>query len=157
VNRHFRIAPVKREIVVAAGCAEAFNFFALSIDVWWPKHLATGTPPVVSMHLEPMLGGRFWKQLASGESLHIGQVTAWEPPHHIVIAWQLGSDRTLVSLERSSEVEITFQSVDGGTHVELEHRNFENLGADGRPTRNAVASGWATVLPTFAASVKSLR
>jgi hypothetical protein len=52
----------------------------------------------------------------------------------------------------ASEVEVRFVAdLSGHTRVELEHRNFERMGAaDGEIMRNGVDGGWPGILDLFA-------
>src|SRR5260370_21387064 len=74
----------------------------------------------------------------------------WEPPERFVISWDLNSnwkpDTTV-----SSEVEVRFIAQGPqATLVELEHRNFERLGAEaGASLRKDVAGGWPGMLGHF--------
>jgi hypothetical protein len=50
-----------------------------------------------------------------------------------------------------AEVELTFQPVDGGTEVGLEHRNLERFRKQTATWTAAVAEGWRRKLDEFAA------
>ena len=74
----------------------------------------------------------------------------WEPPHRFVVSWDINSqwkpDTTV-----SSEVEVRFIA-DGpeATVVELEHRKFEQMGAEaGESMRRDVDGGWPGILELF--------
>jgi uncharacterized protein YndB with AHSA1/START domain len=77
-------------------------------------------------------------------------VLVWEPPQRFVISWDLNSnwkpDTTV-----SSEVEVRFIAQGPqATLVELEHRNFERLGAEaGASMRKDVDGGWPGMLEHF--------
>ena len=62
-------------------------------------------------------------------------VFSWAPP---VWTW-------------ATEVEVRFTpDGDDATTVQLEHRGFEALGADGQGTRDGSANGWPAVLDAYA-------
>jgi len=55
--------------------------------------------------------------------------------------------------EQATEVEVRFTGQDNGTTlVEIEHRGFEQLGAEGEARREANRVGWETLIPRFAAA-----
>ena len=51
--------------------------------------------------------------------------------------------------EVAQEVEIRFQDTDGGTRVELEHRDWEVFGAEAASKREQYNSGWEFVLGRY--------
>ena len=76
-------------------------------------------------------------------------VTVWEPPHRLVYLWHLRQDRA-----DATEVEIRFlPHGEAATHVEIEHRGWEALGAQGEDRRDRNHGGWATLLPHYVAAV----
>ena len=77
-----------------------------------------------------------------------------EPPQRLIVGWQLNSywkfDANLMS-----EVEVRFIPKGNNTLVELEHRNFEVLGAEGGASmRKDVDGGWPGLLELFAAEAQ---
>lgn len=79
----------------------------------------------------------------------------WEPPHRLVLAWQISAewafDPALVT-----EVEVRFSAQpDGRTRVELEHGRLERYGELAGQMRDAYDSpgGWQGLLDGFARSV----
>ncbi len=97
--------------------------------------------------------GWCWRAASAGESSNEppsgtehdwGEVTAWEPPHRFVYLWHLRRDRA-----DATEVEIRFVPDGEATRVEIEHRGWERLGAEGREWRDRNMGGWSTLLPHF--------
>ena len=90
--------------------------------------------------------------------MRLGHGLAWDPPHRVVLAWQIdGSWQYQADLAKSSEVEVRFtQESDGTTRVDLEHRHLSRHGADAGAIRTAVDSpnGWTGLLQLFAARVE---
>jgi uncharacterized protein YndB with AHSA1/START domain len=88
----------------------------------------------------------------------VGKVLVWEPPERFVISWDLNSnwkpDTTV-----SSEVEVRFTAQGPqATLVELEHRNFERLGAEaGASMRKDVDGGWPGMLEHFKREAEASR
>src|SRR5215813_7529436 len=109
-----------------------------------------GKPPMQTAVLELRLGGRWYELSADGSQADVGKVLVWEPPQRFVISWDLNSnwkpDTTV-----SSEVEVRFIAQGPqATLVELEHRNFERLGAEaGASMRKDVDGGWPGMLEHF--------
>ena len=78
-------------------------------------------------------------------------MTVWEPPSRLVYLWHLRRDRA-----DATEVEIRFLDRAGaGTRVEIEHRGWEALGADGEDWRDRNHGGWATLLPHYVAAAET--
>ena len=124
--------------------------FTAGLDRWWPRKGTIGTSPLKTVTIEPRLGGRWYEVGEDGSQADVGKVLIWEPPHRLVVSWDINSnwkpDTTV-----SSEVEIRFVA-DGkdATLVELEHRNFERMGAEaGASMRRDVDGGWPGILEAF--------
>ncbi len=150
MTKTIQIAPVNKTLVVKASQAKAFDVFTNGIDRWWPKSHGIGSTPVVQSIIEPRLGGRWYTRHADGSEAVVGHMRVWEPPHRIVFGWEINAswkpDSTV-----SSEVEVRFIAMDQNTtRVELEHRNFENLGKEGgEKMRSDVNGGWPGLLELY--------
>ena len=150
MNRTVTIAPVRKSIRVNANQAHAFEVFTSGLGRWWPRTHTIGKPPMQTAVLEPRLGGRWYELSEDGSQADVGKVLVWEPPERFVISWDLNSkwksDTTV-----SSEVEVRFVAQGPqATLVELEHRNFERLGAEaGASMRKDVDGGWPGMLEHF--------
>jgi len=105
--------------------------------------------------IEARLGGRCYTTQDDGTDCDWGQILAWDPPHRLVIAWQITHEWGYQpDLAKSSEVEIQFSpDPGGGTRVDLEHRHFERMGPEGDTMRIGVGGpgGWAGLLEMFKA------
>ena len=149
------VAPVRKSITVKADVARAFRVFTAEFDTWWPRSHHIGKTPMTRSILEERAGGRCYSQHEDGSECDWGRVMTWEPPHRVVIAWQLRGDWTFEpDLAQSSEVEIRFTPESGGkTRVDLEHRHIERHGATAAAVRTGVDSpnGWTGLLELFAA------
>jgi uncharacterized protein YndB with AHSA1/START domain len=150
------IAPVRKSVRVNATQQHAFEVFTSGLGRWWPRKTGIGKPPMKTAVLEPRLGGRWYELSEDGSQADVGKVVVWEPPHRVVFSWDINSkwkpDNTV-----SSEVEVRFRA-DGpnATQVELEHRNFENLGAEGGASmRKDVDGGWPGILGHFKTAAES--
>src|SRR5579864_4561748 len=113
-----------------------------------------GPAPMVDFILEGKAGGRWYELDQDGTQCDTGHILVFEPPHRVVLAWQL-NDRWQYDPDPShaSEVEIRFVA-EGPSHtrVELEHRGFERHGAAADAVRDSMDSpdGWTAVLEIFA-------
>ena len=78
---------------------------------------------------------------------------AWEPPHRLVVTWQInGHWQYDPDPAHASEIEVRF-SADGPdqTTVSLEHRHLDRL-VDGQALRDGITGGggWASLLELLA-------
>jgi len=147
------IAPVRKTLVVNATPQQAFEVFTAGIDRWWPKSHGIGTAPVRESVIEPFEGGRWFTRHEDGSEAVIGHVRVWQPGERFVVGWEIGPDwKPDGRVALASEVEVRFVPEDAGrTRVELEHRNFERMGAEGgAKMRQDVGGGWPKLLELFA-------
>ena len=145
-----KIAPVRKSIRVNASPSHAFEVFTSGLGRWWPRDKGIGKLPMKAAVMEARLGGRWYELAEDGTQTNVGKIIAWEPPHRFVMTWDINGewkpDTTV-----SSEVEVKFIP-DGanGTRVELEHREFEHMGAEaGEKMRKDVDGGWPGMLERF--------
>ena len=147
------IAPVRKTIRVRADVAHAFDVFTMGIDRWWPRSHHIGQSPMTRIIVEPRAGGRCYSEQEDGTECDWGSVLVWEPPHRVVLAWQITTEwRFEPELARSSEVEVRFTpEADGTTRVDLEHRHLERHGAGAETMRAGVdaSGGWGSLLELF--------
>jgi uncharacterized protein YndB with AHSA1/START domain len=153
VNRTIEIAPVRKSVVVEANPEQAFAVFTAGIDRWWPRTHGIGATPVKESILEPFVGGRWYARHEDGAEVVVGHVLVWQPAERLVVTWEISADwKPDPRPAFTSEVEVRFTAEAGGrTRVDLEHRNFERLGAaGGEKMRKDVDGGWPTLLDLFA-------
>jgi hypothetical protein len=145
------IEPLRLSFDVGCSQAHAFDVWTTQISRWWPvDHTVSGESGLVVV-LEGRPGGRILERTPAGGEFEWGEITVWEPPSRLAYLWHLRRDRA-----DATEVEIRF--VDCGnstTRVEIEHRGWERLGAQGQDWREANLAGWSTLVPHFAAAVAS--
>ncbi|HEY8846430.1 MAG TPA: SRPBCC domain-containing protein [Candidatus Limnocylindrales bacterium] len=142
------IEPIRLAFEVACPVERAFEVWTADIDRWWPAdHTVTGVGDLLVV-LEPRPGGRIFERTPGGVEHDWGEVTIWEPPNRLGYMWHLRRDRA-----DATEVEIRFvPSGAAATRVEIEHRNWERLGADGETWRDRNRGGWETLLPHYVAA-----
>jgi len=158
VNRTIRIAPVRKTIVVQGTPERAFAVFTAGLDRWWPKSHNIGSAPIRESVIEPFVGGRWYSKCEDGSEAVVGHVSVWQPAERFVVSWEISAQwKPEARVALASEVEVRFVAdAAGGTRVELEHRNFERMGAaDGETMRKGVDGGWPGLLELFARQVSA--
>jgi uncharacterized protein YndB with AHSA1/START domain len=153
MNPTVSIAPVRKSVVVQATPPRAFKVFTARIDRWWPKSHGIGAAPIRESIIEPFVGGRWYTRCEDGSEVVVGHVRVWQPGAHLVVSWEISAAwKPDARVALASEVEVRFiAEPDGRTRVELEHRNFERMGAaEGETMRKGVDGGWPTLLALFA-------
>ena len=155
MNRTIEIAPVRKSVVVDASPPQAFAVFTSGIDRWWPKSHGIGATPIAQSVIEPFVGGRWYTQHEDGSDVVLGHVRVWEPAQRLVVSWEVSAEwKPDPRPAFTSEVEVRFTAEAGGTRVELEHRNFERLGAAaGEKMRKDVDGGWPAILDLYVKDV----
>jgi len=150
VTTTVKIAPVSKSIRVNVAPAHAFEVFTSGLGRWWPRDHGIGKKPMKTAVMETRLGGRWYELAEDGSQATVGKIIVWDPPRRFVMTWDINSqwkpDTTV-----SSEVEVRFIP-DGvnATRVELEHRKFEQMGAEaGESMRKDVNGGWPGMLERF--------
>jgi uncharacterized protein YndB with AHSA1/START domain len=153
--------PVRKTIHVQVSPERAFAVFTEEFDSWWPRTHHIGKSPMKKAIVEGKPGGRCYTEQADGTDCDWGTVLVWEPPHRIVLAWQITHEWGYQpDLTQSSEVEVRFTpAADGGTRVDLEHRHLERHGEGAAAMRTAVdsAGGWSGLLQLYAAQVERVK
>ena len=140
------IEPIRLTTRVRQQAADAFRLFTEGIGSWWPLHegYSYGGAQAKEVHLEPIVGGRFYELLINGDEVEVGRVLACEPPRRIVFTWR-GTE-----WPAATEVEVSFAPEDGVTRVDLVHRGWERLGPAADEQRRAYMNGWPGVLARYA-------
>jgi uncharacterized protein YndB with AHSA1/START domain len=144
---------VRQSVVVRAPLERAFDVFTAGMSAWWP--MAThkiGSAPMVAAVIEPRTGGRWFERGDDDSECDWGRVLVWEPPHRVVLDWQLNADFGF-DPDLHTEIEVRFTPAGAdGTRVELEHRGLDAYGARTAEMRDSFGSdgGWAGLLRRFA-------
>jgi uncharacterized protein YndB with AHSA1/START domain len=133
---------------------KAFAFFTESFSDWWPTAHHIGEADMAEAILEPRVGGRWFERGVDGSECDWGRVRVWEPPHRIVVTWQInGHWQYDPDPARASEIEFRFTAESPEqTALTLEHRHLDRL-TDGKAMRDTIVErggGWSTVLARFA-------
>ena len=127
----------------------AFDVWTSKIARWWPADHSVSGENGLQVVLEGRPGGRIFERTATGTEHEWGEVVVWDPPSRLAYLWHLRRDRA-----DATEVEIRFiDQGDSTTRVEIEHRGWERLGAQGQSWCDANKDGWSTLLPHYIAAI----
>ncbi|HLF59874.1 MAG TPA: SRPBCC domain-containing protein [Acidimicrobiia bacterium] len=142
------IPAVLRTVEVSIAPEGAFDMFTRRMGEWWPflSH-SIAEERAVGVRFEEWYGGKVLELVDDGTEWEWAEVMAWEPPHRLVLAWHPTPEPTV-----STEVEVRFSAIDGGTRVELEHRGWERLGEVAMTARVDYDQGWLPVLSLYQAA-----
>ncbi|XRQ08701.1 metalloregulator ArsR/SmtB family transcription factor [Actinomadura welshii] len=146
--------PVLRgTVTVRASVHHAFGVFTHSFRAWWPHRFHFGRWDSAEVILGPGAGGRWYERGEDGGECDWGRVLIWEPPHRLVVTWQISGRWEFDPVpEHASEIEVRFvRDAPGLTTVDLEHRNIGRV-VGGRDVYGALAGcgGWTVLLARFA-------
>jgi uncharacterized protein YndB with AHSA1/START domain len=147
---------IRHAVTVPVRPQHAFAVFTERMAQWWPREYTWSGATLAHVGMEPRAGGRWYERDTRGAEQVWGTVRAWEPPHRVVLSWQISPTRLPeADPSHASEIEVRFHAAgDDATRVELEHRDFirhgEDVAADYRAGMDSPA-GWPTILARFAA------
>jgi uncharacterized protein YndB with AHSA1/START domain len=133
----------------------AFQFFTESFKAWWPPQYHIGRADLAEAVLEGRVGGRWYERGVDGTECDWGHVRVWEPPHRLVVTWQInGYWQYDPDPGHASEVEVRFTATGPNqTLVEVRHDQLERLVA-GQQLRDGITGGggWPSLLEAFAST-----
>jgi uncharacterized protein YndB with AHSA1/START domain len=135
---------VRKSVVVSPSPEQAFELFTERKTDWWPyeSHAASGEKPDEVVY-EKRVGGRVYDRLSGGRENQWATVLAWEPPHRVVIEWQVNPANP------ATELEVRFTPEGDGTRVDLEHRGWERYGEGAQESFGSYDTGWDFVLSRY--------
>jgi len=144
MNDALVIEVVRKSVTVDCAVEEAFRIYTAEATSWWP----TGSHSIYGEQVEEVVfeeraGGEVYELAASGERAHWATVLEWDPPHRLVLAWEVTPSVV------GTEVEIRFLPEGEGTRVELEHRGWERLAERVEEKRHEYDTGWEYVLGEY--------
>ena len=147
-------------ITVNAPIDRAFHAFTSSLDGWWPREYHIGPVDMAEAILEAGQGGRWYERGVDGSECDWGRVLVWEPPHRLVVTWQInGRWQYDPDPAHASEVEVHFTAIAADrTSVQLEHRYIERL-VEAEALVDGIeqqGGGWNSLLQRFAQMLASL-
>lgn len=148
-------APIRKSILVRAPQERAFRVFTSRMGTWWRPDYHIGKTPFADVVMEPHAGGRWFERDADGVECEWGKVLVWEPPAHVILAWQLDANWQY-DPDFVTELEISFTAEgEATTRVDLEHRGLDRYGDRIDETRGVydAPNGWTGILTGFAESI----
>jgi len=150
------IPAIQGKVTVNAPIERAFRIFTESFTTWWPADYHIGQADMAEAIIEPREGGRWYERGVDGSECDWGHVLAWQPPHRLVVTWQInGQWQYDPDPEHASEIEVRFTPEGSDqTTVDLEHRLIHRL-VGGEAIRDSISGGggWSAVLAQFAKAV----
>lgn len=143
--------PVRWTGVVPGSPERAFRAFTAEMGAWWPTATHSVEPGrVTTVVVDEHVGGTIRERRDDGSEAAWADVTVWDPPHRLGLAWYAGSDRADTST--ITDVEVTFRDRgDGSTEVVLVHTGWERLGDRAAEQRESYETGWPIVAGRYAA------
>ncbi len=151
MNTSTTVPAVRRSVTVNATIEKAFSVFTGSFATWWPRYQINPNG-YEGAYIEPRVGGRWFERAPDGSECDWGRVLAWEPPHRVLLSWQLtGEYEYDEDPEHATEVEVRFIAEGpSATRVDLVHSKLEravsgvelaaSVGGDG---------GWGMILRRY--------
>jgi DNA-binding transcriptional ArsR family regulator/uncharacterized protein YndB with AHSA1/START domain len=148
---------VAKTVRVNAPLAVAFDVFVG--QQWWPvatHHLAH--PAGNEVVLEPFEGGRWYEQTTDGQQTDWGTVLAWQPPHRLLLTFQVSAEWTVENdPARGSQIEVTFTPEgENATRVDLTHRRLEHYGQQAERMRQILDDKGGEPLQAFARHIAAV-
>ena len=145
------------DIIVDVPVKHAFRVFTEQFDEIKPREHNLLAAPIVQTVLEPRVGGTVYDVGADGSRCTWARVLAYEPPHRLVISWDITPSWQVESNpDRTSEVEIRFTAeAPERTHVVLEHRHLDRHGEGWQGfTDLGSGAGWPLYLERYRAATQ---
>jgi uncharacterized protein YndB with AHSA1/START domain len=144
------IEPIRLSFDIDCPIEHAFEVWTGRIAHWWPADHTVSGEADLTVVLEGRQGGRIFERRTNGTEHDWGEITIWEPPTRLGYTWHLKRDRA-----DATDVEIRFVALDrSATRVEIEHRSWERLGAEGESWRDRNLGGWTSLIPHFVAAAR---
>jgi uncharacterized protein YndB with AHSA1/START domain len=120
----------------------AFATYVKRIGEWWDPRYTSSPTTLLSVVIEPRVGGRVYAKHSDAGDHDWGSVTVWEPGRRLVYTFTLAQDPRY-----PSEVMVEFAGVGSRSSIRLAHGGWtsENSGA------RTKFSDWPGILDRFAA------
>jgi uncharacterized protein YndB with AHSA1/START domain len=152
---------VRQSIVVDAPIERAFDVFTSRFGDFKPREHNLLGADIAETVFEPRVGGYLYDRGVDGSECRFARVLAYEPPHRVVMSWNIGPSWQLeTDPARASEWEVRFTAeTPERTRVELEHRHLDRHGEGWQRVRGSVAGadGWPLYLQRYAERVAEVR
>jgi uncharacterized protein YndB with AHSA1/START domain len=140
--------------VVERPIERAFRAFTEGFGAFKPPEHNLLNVEIAETVFEPHVGGNLYDRGTDGSVCRWARVLAYEPPHRVVISWDIGPRWQLeTDRDRTSEVEVRFVAETAErTRVELEHRNLDRHRDGWESLREGLAGdeGWPLYIRRYA-------
>ena len=145
--------PMRHAVTVAVPPERAFELFTTGIGSWWPlddysravSEFAADGLRAVRLEFQARDAGSLLEHVSDGRVLPWAEVTTWDPPRRVVLAWRPHS-----LPEPPTELDVSFEPQRDGTLVRLEHRGWNRVSQRFRDELYGVyARGWPTTMERF--------
>jgi uncharacterized protein YndB with AHSA1/START domain len=140
------------DITVDVPVEHAFQVFVERFDETKPREHNLLAVPIERTVFEPRVGGTIYDAGVDGSICTWAWVLAFEPPHRLVISWDIGPRWSIeTDPAHTSEVEIRFvEETPQRTRVLLEHRHLDRHGEGWEGLTNlATGDGWPLYLARY--------
>jgi len=139
--------PVIKTVEVPCSQERAFNIFTKDFSAWWPKDKhsvsAMAEKSAQKVMMEPKAGGALTEIGHDGTVHSWGTVSTYDPHARLSLLWRIGT-----GFEQATVVDISFETVPGGTKVTLKHHGWEAFGETAEKMRKSYNGGWVHVFET---------
>ncbi len=146
---------VRQSIVVDAPIERAFDVFTSRFGDFKPREHNLLGADIAETVFEPRVGGYLYDRGVDGSECRFARVLAYEPPHRVVLSWNIGPSWQLEGdPAKVSEWEVRFTAeTPERTRVELEHRHLDRHGDGWQRVRDGIAGpdGWPLYLRRYTA------
>ena len=152
MTQNLTIPAVERTVTVDAPVERAFAVFTESFAAWWPSAHHINPQGYEAAFIEPRVGGRWYERAPDGTECEWGSVVAWEPPHRVLLTWQLNGEWEYdPDLEHATEVEVRFTAEGPSrTRVDLVHGKLERAVAGAELAKGVSGNGgWNGLLKRY--------
>jgi uncharacterized protein YndB with AHSA1/START domain len=146
---------VRHSVVVGTPIEKAFRVFTEDFGRFKPPEHNLLAVEIAETVFEPRVGGHLYDRGIDGSECRWARVLAYEPPHRVVISWDIGPTWQIeTDPDKTSEVEVRFLAEGPErTRVELEHRHLDRHGEGWQGVREGIDNdqGWPLYLRGFSA------
>ena len=125
----------------------AFDLFTTRMGEWWPLDSHALSDTATTVRWDEHVGGSVVEIDADGNEYPWAEITVWDPPRRLAIAWHLDRPRST-----ATTVDVRFEPAPDGCILHLEHGGWENMGDAGADARAGYADGWEPVLDRLVAA-----
>jgi len=128
-------AAISVTTIVDVDRQDAFEVFTRETDSWWRRGPRFRFLPDVpaTLRFEGEAGGRLIEVDEAGSEFEVGRILVWKPGE--LLRFEFRALR--FEPGQTTEVEVRFEPVPGGTRVSIDHRGWESLAED-HPARHGL-------------------